>query len=151
MVRIRCNCDQKMNEKSLSPFQTWCLFLMFENHSQLFTSKDLLMKCCDSALVQLDPNKVHDELNYLSKEARLVSTSGGAYSISTMGIIWVRKNIANIVDACKNDKIKQDVIQQQDSGLITCLENKTLDLSKSIVHFAIKNIGPIISLMDSLS
>ena len=140
-----------MNKNTLTPFQMWCVFLMFKNNPISYAPKELLMECCDSAISQLDPNHIDDELNYLSKEARLLDElSNERYVISNEGIVVVRQKITNIIDACKNNKIKKEIIQQQDQALSVSLNNKSPELKEAIVYSAVKNIGPIISLLNSL-
>ena len=145
-------CEQKMNEKTLTPFQNWCLFLMFDNNINSYTSKDLQTEYPDTTISQSDPNHFVDELDHLViKKLLNKSTKQKKYQISGDGLKWIKLNISNIINANKNDKIKQDIIQQQEQKLIVKFKNKSSDLDNVIVRSAIKNIGPIISLLDSLS
>lgn len=136
---------------TLTPFQLWSLFTMFQSENIYFTARSLMSSCCDSAMLSLNIDNADSELEYLTNDAiDLVDISDGTYyRISNRGIGWVRQNIAKINLACKNGDIPDKIINKQDQPLLQKLRERSPDLSKTLLSCGIKNIGPIISLFDN--
>lgn len=141
---------------NLTPFQLWSLFLMYGNHSEQYTIKDLLVMCCDSAIAGLSADTVEREisslrtLNYIElgpfrKEMPAGSTM---YRISMKGILFIRKNLALIQDACSRGTIPERVISAQYDEIKDALRNKIKDIGKVIIKYGIQNMGNIPMLFE---
>ena len=163
MIFILTYENHNMIKDDFSPFQVWSLFNMYQHHTKYYTSRDLLITCCDSALAEINENEIDAELGVLTKDHEFIKRkythpslidlepdNDDQFQISNRGIVWVRKNISKIEDACKMNKIKQNIIDQQEQELQTDLNEKGLSLKETILKCGIKNIAPIISLLDSL-
>ncbi|MGY5148419.1 MAG: hypothetical protein ACW9W4_10515 [Candidatus Nitrosopumilus sp. bin_7KS] len=137
---------------SLTPFQLWSLFLMFKNPDGEFTQNQLLLQCCDSAMATLDEDQIDSELQSFESSGYIknVSHSEPRYQISGGGIIFVRKNMAKIQTACDNVQIHSDIINKQDVSLKTAIRNRE-NLTPMIMECALKNIKPILDLINSLT
>ena len=103
---------------SLTPFQLWTLFLMFNNPSGQYTRRDLLLSCCDSAITALSTRAVDGDLSRLRsvKYTDVVGfvsgvTDNTAYRISDEGILYVRQNLSHIQDSCKRGAIPEPIIK----------------------------------------
>ena len=107
---------------ALTPFQLWTLFMMLEYPSNLYNSKELLLRCCDSAIMALPEGAEDGELSKL-KSAGYIENGppdalfGGVsttYGISNKGIHYVRRNLSSIQEACNQGKVPESVIGAQD-------------------------------------
>ena len=143
---------------SLTPFQLWTLFLLYKNSSVRYTVRDLLLECCDSATKTLSTGKAADaEISSLQSAGYLVGMSfvnlldenSTEYQISNHGILYVRKNLVSIQDACNKGVIPEPVISAQDSEVAEALQAKSPSIANTILDCAVKNIGHIPMLVEA--
>lgn len=142
---------------ALTPFQLWTLFTMFEHPSNLYDSKNLLLRCCDSAIMALPEGAEDDELSKLKSAGyiengpldSLFDRVSKTYEISNKGIHYVRRNLSNIQEACNQGKVPEQVISAQDDEVAEALRTKSPHLGDLIKKHGIKNIGPILKLIEA--
>lgn len=141
---------------ALTPFQLWSLFLMLNNPSQRYTSRNLLLSCCDSAIKTLSAETVEIELSSLQSAKYIESgfndmfiNGQAAYRISNDGILFVRKNLSFIQDACNKGAIPESVIGAQENEVAEALRANSSNLAKTIIDHGIKNIGNIPMLLEA--
>lgn len=141
---------------TLTPFQLWTLFLMFDNPSRRYTRRDLLLSCCDSAIKTLSTKTVDDDLSSL-RSARYIEGNSFAdiinddtkYRISDEGILYVRKNLSRIQDACNKGAVPEPIISAQNDEIAGALRAKSPSLSELIVKHGIQNISNILKLFEA--
>ena len=145
---------------ALTPFQLWTLFLLYKNSSARYTVRDLLLECCDSAMKTLSTGKAADaEISSLQSAGyiigmpltHLLDDNPAVYEISNHGILYVRKNLASIQDACNKGAIPEPVISAQDGEVAEALRTKGPNIANAIVDCAVKNIGHIPMLLEACS
>lgn len=139
-------------KRVLTPFQLWCLFRMYGDPDSKFTTRRLLLECCESSLKTLSEDDTDKQLSDLlsmgyasRKEFRAVDS---VFWISNNGILYVRKNLAAINNACEQNLISESVINAQDDDVAKALHNKDSDLKNTIINTGIKNIGNIPMLIE---
>ena len=135
----------------LSPFHLWSLYKMFKTPKKGYTAEDLLLECCDSAMSVLDPSQTDNEIERLQQSV-FVKFDGfvNVFTLSNSGIVYIRRNLAKIQNACNQNKIPSSVIEKQNGQLQQAINNQG-DLKELIVTNAVKNIAPIIELQNSVS
>lgn len=143
---------------ALTPFQLWTLFLLYKNSSNRYTVRDLLLECCDSAMKTLSTGKAADaEISSLRSAGYIVGMplthplddNPTVYQISNHGILYVRKNLSSIQDACNRGAIPEPVISAQDGEVAEALRAKSPSIANTIVDCAVKNIGCIPALLEA--
>ena len=142
---------------ALTPFQLWTLFLMFKDTSVGYTSRDLLVKCCDTAIETLSEGDAKTQISGLRSAGYTVDNTLDAlftkqpimHQISDDGILYVRKNLLSIQDACNRDAIPEPVINAQDMEVAEALRSKSSNMAKIILEHGIKNIGGITKLFEA--
>lgn len=142
---------------ALTPFQMWTLFTMLEYPSNSYNSKELLLRCCDSAIMALPEGAEDGELSKLESTGyieigpldSLLDRVSTTYSISNKGIHYVRRNLSSIQEACNQGKVPESVIEAQDDEVAEALRAKSPHLSNLIKEHGIKNIGPILKLIEA--
>ena len=143
---------------ALTPFQLWTMFLLYKNSSDQYTVRDLLLECCDSAMKALSTGKAADAEISSLRSAGYVT--GGplnpvlaknliVYQISNHGILYVRKNLSSIQDACNRGAIPEPVISAQDGEVAKALRAKSPSIANTIVDCAVNNIGHIPALLEA--
>ena len=144
-----------MNE-TLTPFQLWTLFLMFDNPSGRYTRRDLLLSCCDSAIRALSTKAVDADLSSLrsSKYIDIAGfvdgvTNNTTYRISDEGILYVRQNLSYIQDSCRRGTIPESIIRAQDTEIVDALRSNSPSLPKMIIDHGIQNIGNVFKLFEA--
>lgn len=135
-----------------TPFKLWCLFRMYADPNAKFTTRRLLLECCESSLKTLSEGDADQQLSDLCS-TEYVSTSGLRLSeptfwISNNGILYVRKNLGAINTACEQNQLPESVIDAQDDDVARALRDKDPDLKRTIVDAGIRNIGNIPMLME---
>lgn len=141
---------------SLTPFQLWTLFLMFNNPSGQYTRRDLLLSCCDSAIRALSTKAVDADLSRL-RSAKYIDIAGfvsgmidnAAYRISDEGILYVRQNLSHIQDSCGRGAIPEPIIREQDTEIADALRSNSPSLPKMIIEHGIQNIGNVFKLFEA--
>lgn len=152
--------------EQLTHFQTWTLFVTFQNDDHWFTKRTLLKQCCESSLMTLKLDTMDDEISRLTKDGYLsrrtadILTAGrdqmpdardgeAGYRIDNKGILYVRQLHVALRDEIKFREMSPDLISQQDPALQEELGRNTLTLG-TLISAGIQNIGPIITLILSL-
>ena len=129
----------------LTPFQLWCLFCMFRTPDASFGSRALLLDCCDSAIKTLSDGDVDTQLSelhsmgYIEPEGMLPSS----FTISNSGILYIRKNLANVHDACMRGLLPDRLVDEQDDNVAESLRNKDPSLKEVLIQAGIRNMGSI--------
>ena len=141
---------------TLTPFQLWTLFLMFDNPSKRYTRRDLLLSCCDSAIKALSTKAVDADLSSLHSAKYIeddgfigVITDDTACRISDEGILYVRQNLSYIQDSCGRGAIPEPIIRAQDIEIADALRSNSPSLPKIIIEHGIQNIGSVFKLFEA--
>ena len=141
---------------TLTPFQLWTLFLMFDNPSRQYARRDLLLSCCDSAIRALSTKAVDADLSSL-RSSKYIDIAGfvdgnannKTYRISDEGILYVRQNLSHIQDSCGRGAIPEPTIRAQDTEIAHALRNNSPSLQKMIIKHGIQNIGSVFKLFEA--
>ena len=140
---------------TLTPFQLWTLFLMFDNPSGRYTRRDLLLSCCDSAIRALSTKAVDADLSSLlsakymeDRDFDAMITDSAPYRISDEGILYVRQNLSHIQDSCGRGVIPEPIIRAQDTEIADALRSNSPSLQKMIIKHGIQNIGSVFKLFE---
>lgn len=135
--------------KDYTKFQTWVLFITFGNNGRLYTSRDLLFQCCDSAIRDLKEEHIGIELKELV-ESGLLDTNPNqdpqSYQISDSGILYMRKVLSEIQEQIKLHRIPEYIVKNQDDEMQTSIGQGEV-IRDTIVKSGIKNIGPILEII----
>ena len=145
---MNAQMDNFTLDTKLTKFQLWTLFVTFNQPSTSFKTKDLLLQCCDSAIVDLQKENVEKELYELTGKGYLEDQFDGRYRITEDGILYVRQLHIALCDKVSNNKIPQEVISKQDRNVADEIKNHILNLA-TIISSGIKNIGPIVDLIHA--
>ena len=108
------------------------------------------MQCCDSAILDLEANKIDSELKGLEDQGYASSVGPDSYALSNAGILYVRKICLLIDKTAKNSQIPQDVCYIQDEDLADEIEKEEGVDMGTIVTAAIRNIEPMVELIKSV-
>jgi len=140
-------------EKEYTKFQTWTLFMTFGNPNTNYSSRDLLLQCCDSAIQEIKEENIEKELNELVSQGLIaditdpMTDTTQSYQISNAGIIYIRKISSEIQKQVELDKIPNHIYEKQDDADIrAAIEDKTIRRD-TIIKSAIKNVSPILEII----
>ena len=134
----------------LTKFQTWILFMLYEVDSK-YTSQQLLRKCCDTAILDLEADNVMRELEELESMNYIYAHQSPSmdfvYTIQNNGVLYVKKVCAVINE--KNHIIRKQpsVIDKQDEEIKEEINNNKIQLP-TLLRAGVKNIGPIIDIIN---
>ena len=131
--------------KELTKFQIWTLFITYSNNPTAFSKEELLIKCCNSAIVDLQEGCIEEELIQLVDKKYLLEFND-RYKIDLNGILYVRRIHATLSDKVENNKIPQNVISKQDKSVADEIKDHNLTLN-TFISAGVNNIGPIIDLI----
>ena len=133
--------------EQLTKFQVWTLFKLFDKRGTAYDRTNLLLECCDSAIVDLEIDVVDLELDQLVSKRYIYETgSMSTYKIDDGGILYVRKLLAAANNNIPIIIKQQNVIAKQEEEIRKELNNKEIKL-QTFLHAGIKNIGSIIALI----
>jgi hypothetical protein len=156
---VRKEYVQQMPKKScdlhsLTRFQKWSLFYMFNSHEENFHINELLLKCPDKEILTLEENCAEIEIDELEKEkyVKYIGTLADGsemklYKIHSNGILCMRQKALEIQDDWKENKIPNEIIEKQDPELKKAVGKDKFEFLSVLIECAIKNIGPVISLI----
>lgn len=149
-----------MNMKKLTHFQTWILFVLFDN-DEYVSSRTLIRECCESSFETLDVENTGQELDelvtlkYLEKETSLIpdnplkSNEDLGYRIGSHGIAYVRQLHIQIRDAdlAGGDEEFLSNTKRKYKVLMRGIEKGTLDI-KVLISVGLKDIGVVVQLLE---
>lgn len=143
---------------AVTPFQLGVLFVMYKNLSTWYTDRELLAKCCGAALRTVSTGADADaEISSLLAAGYITDNSLDVllrnepflYQISNDGIIFVRKSLLSIQDACRRGTIPEPVINEQNDKIADALHANSPNLLKLIVKYGIQSIDAIFKLVQA--
>lgn len=144
----------------MTPFQLWVLFIMYKNLSSWYTDRELLAKCCNAALRTVSTGADADAEIFSLQTAGYITDNSldvllgkepFMYQISNDGIIFVRKNLLSIQDACSSGAIPEPVINEQNGEIADALHANSSDLQDLILKHGIQGIDVIFKLVQACS
>ena len=141
----------------MTPFQLWVLFVMYKNLSSWYTDRELLANCCNTALRTLTTGAdVDAEISSLRAAGYIADNSLDVvlrkepymYQISNDGIIFVRKSLLSIQDACGRGTIPESVINEQNDEIADALHSNSSNLQELVLKYGMQGIDVIFKLIQ---
>jgi len=149
-------------------FQNWVLVVLFQNTTQSFTEKQLMIRCCDSAIEELTEKKIMLDLDEL-KTNGLVSYNRkqdmntiNEYHITTSGILYVRKEllkpISDFVETTNSNFFKTKIRTPIAANVISIIDTSKLSngqlnkqvFNQKLIDLAVNSIGPFMNLLSKI-
>ena len=132
-----------MAEYKLSKFQTWTLFVLFHSDDR-FTLETIVRRCCSSAMIDLDPQTIEGEVDEL-RTLKYIRYFDG-YSLTPVGIAYVRKILAAVEVASESGDLPQRIIDEQEPALRSNLVNRVWD-STVFINAVLTKVGKVMNLI----
>lgn len=132
----------------LSPFQTWVLFMTFDESETMLEESEILRQCCDSAIADLELGNISQELEQLITSRYLYYNRG--YGITSNGVLYVRKLLLDINKNIHALSKQQSLIAKQENEMTKQIGDGKIEL-KTFLRIGTENIGSIMALVRALS
>ena len=139
-------------EKEMTPFQAWAMFKMYDSPNESFSLFELLetsVLANGRSLLTADGD-ANCELVAMADSCLLESPKGN-YCITPDGTAWLRQTINNIKDHCMDGMIPKHLVERQDPELYRALDRHLAKMNSILVKCAIKNIFPVLDLVNHVS